>query len=158
MEDSEKQVIALYRRMLDGWNTRDAALMAAQFTPDGLSIGFDGSQMSGQADISSTLQQIFAQHKTPPFVHKLKEVRLLTPEVALLRAIVGMVPPGKTELEPSLNALQTVVARLHGGQWRICQLQNTPAALHGRPELVQQMTAELEAESKSATLPGGVSI
>ncbi len=148
MEDSEQQVYAqvyaLYRRMLEGWNTRDAALMAAQFAPDGISIGFDGSQMSGQAEIGSTLQQIFTQHATPPFVHKLTSVRLLTPEVALLRAIAGMVPPGKSELEPSLNAVQTVVAQLCDGQWCISQLQNTPAALHGRPELMQQMTAELK--------------
>ncbi|MFZ6645534.1 SgcJ/EcaC family oxidoreductase [Undibacterium sp. TJN25] len=148
MKDSEQQmhaqVYALYRRMLEGWNTRDAALMAAQFAPDGISIGFDGSQMSGQDEISSTLQQIFAQHATPPFVHKLKSVRLLTPEVALLCAIAGMAPPGKSELEPSLNAVQTIVAQLCDGQWRISQLQNTPAALHGRPELVQQMTAELK--------------
>ncbi|MES2073872.1 MAG: SgcJ/EcaC family oxidoreductase [Pseudomonadota bacterium] len=143
MGHTEQQVYALYLRLLEGWNQRDAALMAAQFEADGLSIGFDGSQMRGQAEISSVLQQIFAQHPTPPFVHKLKEIRLLTPEVALLNAIVGMVPPGQSVLNPALNAVQTVVARLRDGLWRVSQLQNTPAALHGRPELVQQMTAEL---------------
>lgn len=143
MEHTEQQVYALYLRLLEGWNKRDAGLMAAQFEADGLSIGFDGSQMRGQAEISSVLQQIFAQHPTPPLVHKLKEIRLLTPEVALLNAIVGMAPPGQSALNPALNAVQTVVARWRDGLWRVSQLQNTPAALHGRPELVQQMTAEL---------------
>ncbi len=145
MEKSEEQVYALYRRMLDGWNRRDAVLMAAQFEPNGNSIGFDGSQMAGQAEISAVLQQMFAQHATPPFVHKLKEIRFLTPDVALLQAIVGMVPPGKSGLEPALNAVQTIVAHRRDGLWRVSQLQNTPAAMHGQPQLVQQMTAELSA-------------
>ena len=146
MDKTEEQVYSVYRRMLDGWNRRDAALMAAQFADDGNTIGFDGSQMQGRADIQAALQQIFTQHATPPFVHKLKEIRFLTADVALLRAIVGMVPPGKSALEPALNAVQTIIAKLHNNSWQISQLQNTPAALHGRPELVQQMTAELAAE------------
>ncbi|HTD04440.1 SgcJ/EcaC family oxidoreductase [Undibacterium sp.] len=149
MKNSEEQVYALYQRMLDGWNGRDAALMAAQFEADGNTIGFDGSQMNSRAEINSALQQIFAQHPTPPFVHKLQQIRLLTPDVALLRAIVGMAPAGKSELEPALNAVQTVIAHRRDGHWRISQLQNTPAAMHGRPELVQQMTAELAAVWKA---------
>ena len=143
MDKTAEQVYSLYRRMLDGWNRRDAALMAAQFSDDGNSIGFDGSQMQGRAEILAVLLQIFAGHATPPFVHKLKEIRLLTADVALVRAIVGMVPPGKSALEPGLNAVQTVIAQRRDGDWQISQLQNTPAALHGRPELVLQMTAEL---------------
>jgi len=145
MDKNREQVYALYRRMLEGWNRRDAGFMAAQFEADGNVIGFDGSQMNGRAEIGAVLQQIFAQHATPPFVHKVTDLRFITPEVALLRAIVGMVPPGKSELEPALNALQTVVAHLRDGVWLLSQLQNTPAALHGRPELLQQMSAELAA-------------
>ena len=54
-----------------------------------------------------------------------------------------MVPPGKSELDPSKNAIQALVAR-KDGDWRIVLYQNTPAQFHGRPELVQQMTTELE--------------
>ena len=63
--------------------------------------------------------------------------------MALLRAIVGMVPPGGSELEPDKNAHQTVVAAKEDDAWRIILLQNTPAQFHGRPELVSQMTDEL---------------
>jgi hypothetical protein len=54
-----------------------------------------------------------------------------------------MVPPGQVDLNPALNAHQTVVATKRDGIWRIELLQTTPAQFHGRPDLVQQMTEEL---------------
>jgi uncharacterized protein (TIGR02246 family) len=80
---------------------------------------------------------------TAPYVSKVRSVRLLSPDVAMLRAIVGMVPPGQPDLNPAVNAHQTLVATKRDGQWRIVLFQNTPAQFHGRPELVQQLTEEL---------------
>jgi len=141
---NEVEIRSLYRQMLDGWNQRSAAAFAAPFAEDGEVIGFDGSQMTGRAEIVSTLGQIFAGHVTAPYVSKVRSVRLLSPDVAILRAIVGMVPPGQSDLNPAVNAHQTFVAARRDGMWRIELLQNTPAQFHGRPELVQQMTEELQ--------------
>jgi hypothetical protein len=38
-----------------------------------------------------------------------------------------------------------LVATRTGAGWRIVTFQNTPAAVHGRPELAQALTAELRA-------------
>ena len=140
---SEIEVRALYQQLLDSWNRRNADAFAALFADDGHVIGFDGGQMAGQAEIASTLQQIFADHPTAPYVSKIRDVRLLSPDVALLRAVVGMVPQGQSDIEPALNALQTLVATKQDDRWRITLFQNTPAQFHGRPELVQQLTEEL---------------
>jgi uncharacterized protein (TIGR02246 family) len=140
---NEIEVRALYQHLLDSWNKRSADAFAASFAEDGEVVGFDGSQMSGRAEIASTLRQIFADHLTAPYVSKVRGVRLLTPDIALLRAVVGMVPHGRSDIEPALNALQTLIATKHDGQWRIALFQNTPAQFHGRPELVQQLTEEL---------------
>jgi uncharacterized protein (TIGR02246 family) len=139
----EMELRTLYRQLLDGWNKRDAGAFATPFAEDGEVIGFDGSQMSGQVEIASTLQRIFADHVTASYVSKVRSVRLLRPDVAILRAIVGMVPPGQSNLNPAVNAHQIIVAAKRDGTWRIELLQNTPAQFHGRPELVQQMTEEL---------------
>jgi uncharacterized protein (TIGR02246 family) len=139
----EIEVRELYRQMLDGWNKRNADAFAAPFAEDGESIGFDGSQLVGRTDIVSTLRQIFADHPTAPYVSKIKSVTLLSPEVAILRAIAGMVPPGQSDINPAVNTLQTLIAVKRDRQWRIVLFQNTPAQFHGRPDLVQQMTAEL---------------
>lgn len=141
----EAAVRALYEAMLAGWNKHDAQAQAAPFAEDGEVIGFDGSQMSGRADIAAQLGTIFAHHVTAPYVHKVLSVRLVGPEAAVLRAMVGMVPTGQTALAPDRHALQTVVAAKRAGRWEIVLLQNTPAQFHGRPELVAAMTAELEA-------------
>ena len=139
----EIAVGALYRELIESWNKRRADAFAALFTPDGESIGFDGSQMSGRAEIGATLSGIFANHVTAPYVVKIRGVHLLSPDVAILRAISGMVPPGQSDINPAVNTLHSLVAVKHDGQWRIALFQNTPAQFHGRPELVQQMTEEL---------------
>jgi len=139
----EIEVRRLYQQLLDSWNRRDADAFASSFAEDAHVIGFDGSQMAGQAEISSTLRQIFADHPTGTYVSKVRDVRLLSPGVALLRAVVGMVPHGRSDIEPALNAHQTLVAIRQDDRWRITLFQNTPAQFHGRLDLVQQLTEEL---------------
>ncbi len=142
--DSGKTAVhALYRQMLDGWNSREAAACAAPFAETSEIIGFDGSQHTGRAGFAADLRRIFADHVTPAYVAKVRSVRLLTPDVAVLNAVVGMVPSGQTDLNPQLNAVQSVVAARHDEQWRIELFQTTPAQYHGRPELAQQLTDEL---------------
>lgn len=99
--------------------------------------------MNGRTEIAAALRQILADHVTAPYVSKIVSVRLLTPDVALLRTIAGMVPPGQPDLNPAVNAHQSIIAVKHDDMWRIELLQNTPAQFHGRPDLVQKMTDEL---------------
>jgi uncharacterized protein (TIGR02246 family) len=139
-----REVEALYRQLLDSWNKRSGTGMAALFAEEGNVVGFDGSQMDGRAAIEAELSQIFADHETAAYVGKVREVRLLTPEVVLLRAVAGLVPPGKSEINPATNSIQTLVVTKEDGTWRIALFQNTPAQFHGRPELVEQMTKELQ--------------
>ena len=139
----KQQIEMLYRQFLDGWNRRDAEALAAPCAEDAVLIGFDGSQNIGRLEIITTLSQIFADHPTAPYVSIVREVRLLTPDAAILRAVVGMVPPGQFDIAPALNAIQTLVAAKSDGAWRIALIQTTPAQFHGRPELVEQLTDEL---------------
>lgn len=143
MSFESSEAYGLYQTLIEAWNKRDASGMAELFTVHGEMIGFDGSLVSGNDEIFSHLNPIFDNHPTPPFVYKVKDLRQLSSNAAILRAIVGMVPPGEKELEPSLNAHQTLVAVNKEGKWRIELFQNTPAQFHGRPELVEQMTKEL---------------
>jgi uncharacterized protein (TIGR02246 family) len=133
----------LYRQLHERWNSRDAEAFAALFEDEGHVIGFDGSEMHGRAEIASELARIFSDHETAAYVAKVRDVRFLTPELAVLRAAVGMVPAGKTELNPDVNAVQTMLAVRDTGMWSIALLQNTPAQYHGRPDAVEALTAEL---------------
>ena len=133
----------LHRQLLTSWNNQDGVGMASLFTEDANVVGFDGSQMNGRLQIETELKQVFANHRTARYVWKIEEIRFLDSQTALLRAIVGMVPPDKKELNPATNAIQSLVAIKQNDIWKISIFQNTPAQFHGRPELVEAMTQEL---------------
>ncbi|KPV52791.1 methionyl-tRNA formyltransferase [Kouleothrix aurantiaca] len=137
---------ALYAQLLETWNQRDAASYGALFAADGNVVGFDGSQIDGSAAIAAEIGRIFANHQTARYVGKVREVRLIAPGVALLRAVVGMVPPGQNSINPAVNAIQSLVAVRDAGAWRAALFHNTPAQFHGRPELAEQLTEELSEE------------
>jgi len=137
------EVHKIYQKLIDAWNNRDAEKMAEQFAEQGVQIGFDGSKVIGKEEILSHLKPIFENHPTAPFVTKVKDIRPLGTDAAILHAIAGMIPPGKTDIEPAVNAHQTLVAVKKDNDWQIELFQNTPAQFHGRPELVEQMTEEL---------------
>lgn len=139
----EAQIEKLYRQFLDCWNKRDAHAYAALIAEDGNLIGFDGSQMNGRLAIEAEISRIFTDHQTSRYVSKVREVRFLASDVAILRAVVGMVPPGQADIKPDVNAIQTLVAIRRDEQWQIAAFQNTPAQFHGRPELAEALTAEL---------------
>ena len=141
--DVESAVRGLYDAMLDAWNARDARSIAELYADEGNIVGFDGSQMVGRAEIESVLSRIFKDHPTGRFIGIVRDVWFLTPEVAVVRAVAGMVPAGQSDIKPEINAVQTLVAAMRDARWRIAVFQNTPAAFHGRPEAGAALTKEL---------------
>lgn len=142
----------LYANILSCWNERNAESFARLFTRNGNMVGFDGSQVNGQEEIETHLSEVFGSHPTATYVGKVREVRLLAPEVTLLRAVAGMVPPGSSDLKPDVNTVHTLVAASQGNRWRLELFQSTPAAFHGRPEARERLTEELR---KVLTEQGG---
>lgn len=140
---NENKIISIYQDLLEAWNNQNAQGMADLFAEDGEQIGFDGSQSIGMAEIFAHLEPIFKHHRTARFVSKVKSVKFLSDKIAIVRAIAGMVPPGQSDINASVNTLHTLVVQENEGNWKIKLYQNTPAQFHGRPELVEQMTEEL---------------
>lgn len=134
---------ALYEGLITCWNNHKADDYAALFIGDGHIVGFDGSVIDGQTEIQSHLSGIFTDHVTAAYIGKIREISFLTEDSALLRAVVGMIPPGQSDINPATNAIQSMVAVKQEGRWRIALFHNTPAQFHGRPDLAQALTAEL---------------
>jgi uncharacterized protein (TIGR02246 family) len=150
MPIDRSEIERLYRDLLDAWNARDAEAFADRFAEDGATYGFDGSELSGLDAIAGELRRVFADHETGRYVAVVRSVRALGEDVALLRGVAGIVPPGRDDVDPELNAAQTLLAERAGGRWRVVQLQNTPAPYHGRPEAVEALTAELRSARVAA--------
>ena len=96
----EVQVRFLHQDLLTQWNHRNADRMANLFAEDGSLVGFNGSQVNGRTAMGAHLRPIFASHSTAAYVGIVREVRLLSPNVAILRAVVGIVPPGQSDINP----------------------------------------------------------
>jgi uncharacterized protein (TIGR02246 family) len=138
----------LYERLIEAWNKRNARDYALLFASNGSIVGFDGSQVNGQTEIGGHVSEIFSHRQTASYVTIVRDVRTIASDVALLRANVGMVPPGKDDINPEMNAVQSMVAARKGGKWEIALFQNTPAAYHERPDLSKKLTEELRAVLK----------
>jgi uncharacterized protein (TIGR02246 family) len=137
------EIEKLHADLLTAWNKQDATKMASLFTDNGTSIGFDGSQYNSRTQIETEIGKIFRHHPTAEYVWKVKEVRFLLPDVAMLRAVAGMIPPGQKNINAETNAIQCITAIKQDDIWKIELFQNTPAQFHGRPEMVEELTKEL---------------
>lgn len=144
METDETKIRLLYKKLLESWNNHNARDFANLFAENGNTIGFDGSQMNGRRQINDELSQILANHNVASYLGIVREVRSLSPTIFILRAVAGMVPPGKAKINPAVNAIQTLIGQKEEELFFIALFQNTPAAFHGRPELSSQLTEELQ--------------
>ena len=140
---ADREARELYRQLLEAWDKRNARDFALLFAPDGNIVGFDGTQVSGQAEIGAHVSEIFSHHQTARYVSIVREVRSISDGVTILSAVVGMVPPDKDDIKPDVNAVQTMVAVKTDGARKIALFQNTPAAFHGRPDDAKKLTEEL---------------
>jgi uncharacterized protein (TIGR02246 family) len=140
---SDDPIGRLYEEILIAWNQRDATAMAASFEEDGNLVGYDGSQADSRATIEDHLRPIFADHPTAAYVAKVREIRMLSSNAGILRAVVAMIPPGSDDINPAGNTIQTLVAVQNADGWQATLFQSTPAAWHGRPQDSAALTEEL---------------
>jgi len=152
-------VSRLHADILAAWNRQDATGYADQFIEAAVVIGFDGSEMHGRDEIARQLGTIFADHQVATYVRIVRGVRAVSEDVALLHAVVGMVPPDGDDVMPDRNAVQLMLAVRSEHGWRALAFQNTPARLDGRADAAEELTEELraagEALSRSASTRDG---
>jgi len=144
----DRETRELYARMIEAWDKRNARDFALQFAADGSLVGFDGSQVNGQLDIGAHLTEVFTHHQTRRYVTIVRDVRQIANDVTLLRANTGLIPPGKNDIDPALNAVQSMVAVQKSTTWKIALFHNTPAKLDMRPDLAKQLTEQLRAKMR----------
>jgi uncharacterized protein (TIGR02246 family) len=139
----EEDVHDLYCRLILSWNHRDARGFAGLFARQGTFIGFDGTEISGQNCIEEGLRNIFHDHVTGTCVTKVRDIKCISKDVAVLRASTGIVPPGVFEIDPEMNSVQTFLAHRAIEGWVIVLYQTTPARFDGRPNAALDFTREL---------------
>jgi len=142
----------VYDQLVNSWNEMNSEAYADLFTADGSIVGFDGSQANSRKEIYDHLSGIFADHAPARFVTIIREIRLLSPSVGLLRADAGMVPRNENEINPKTNAIQSLIAVKKDQRFMIALFQNTPAAFHGRDEDAKKLTKDLQEQFQKESL------
>lgn len=142
----EAAVRSLYQQLMDGWNAAIGDAFAAPFEEDCDLVGFDGTHIKGRQEIASFHQHLFDMFlKGSRLVGKVRSVRFLISNVAVMHAVGGTVMAGQSDLDPERNSIQTLVAVKRNGKWRLAAFQNTRTTYMGRPEESQKLTEELRA-------------
>ena len=122
----EVAVRDLYRELMDGWNRGSGEAFAAVFAEDGDLVAFDGTHFEGREEIAPFHQELFDKWmKGTRLVGRVKDVRFLSPDVALMHAVGSTIMRGKTSPSPERDSIQTLVATRQNGQWRLAAFQNT---------------------------------
>jgi uncharacterized protein (TIGR02246 family) len=142
----EAAIHGVYQQLLYGWNTGSGEVFASPFSAEADFIAFDGTQFKGRQEIAAFHQQLFDTFvRGTRLVGKVRSIRFVTDQVALVIAVGGTVLRGRFELEPEHNSIQTLVVARQDGQWQITAYQSTRADYTGRPEAAEALTAELRA-------------
>jgi uncharacterized protein (TIGR02246 family) len=115
-----------YGEFMAAWNRGSGADLAAVFAPDGDLVAFDGTHLNGRGEIAPVHQHLFDKWLAGTrLVGRVEGVRFLSPDVALMHAVGGTVPPGRAAPAPERDSIQTLVAVRGGDGWRLAAFQNT---------------------------------
>jgi uncharacterized protein (TIGR02246 family) len=144
----EAEIRSHYFQMIEGWNRGDGELFASPFAEDGDLVGFDGTHFKGRQQIASFHQQLLETYvKGSRLVGKIRDVRFLTPGVAVMHAVGGTIMKGQADIDPERNSIHTLVFKKEeGDKWFVVAFQNTRVQYIGRPEMSNELTEELREE------------
>jgi uncharacterized protein (TIGR02246 family) len=77
------------------------------------------------------------------FVDKIRRIRFLTSDIALVVAVGGTVMAGQSDIDPERNSIHMLVAIKQNAKWYFTAFQNSRAQYTGRPEQAQELTDEV---------------
>lgn len=143
----EAAIRALYQQMIDGWNAGNGDDFAAPYSDDSDFIGFDGTYMKGRQEIASFHLMLFDRFlRGSRLIGKIRSMRFVTMDIAIMIAVGGTVMAGQSDVEPERNSIHTIVAVKYDNHWCFTAFQNSRAQYIGRPEASQALTEELSRE------------
>ncbi|MGH9976619.1 MAG: SgcJ/EcaC family oxidoreductase, partial [Nitrososphaeraceae archaeon] len=138
VEEDKAAISTLYFQMIDGWNKGSGNIFAAPFAEAGDLVGFDGTYLKGRQNIGSFHQQLFdTSLKGSRLVGKIRDMRFLTNDVAIMHAVGGTIMDGQADIEPERNSIHIIMVKRensNAGNWFITAFQNTRAQYIGRPQ------------------------
>ncbi len=124
----EKQIRANAEAFVQSFAKRDAAALAAQWTPDGVYIDEEGTRFEGRGAIQAEYEQLFKACPTNLRLRlEVDTVQVLNENTALEEGRSAMTPqaPG----EPRIMSRYTVIHVKQDGNWLMANVRDNPIEL-----------------------------
>jgi uncharacterized protein (TIGR02246 family) len=123
----EAAISAIPLQMIEAWNKGSGEGFAAPFTEQADFIAFEGTHLKGRREIASFHQQIFdtVVKGTRLVAGEVKFVHFLSPQLAVMHAVVRVTLPGQREPSLSRDSMQLFVVTKHDGAWRAEAMLNS---------------------------------
>ncbi|GLZ77657.1 hypothetical protein Afil01_24640 [Actinorhabdospora filicis] len=119
-------VTALFDRLNAAWGAGDAEAYADAFTEDADYVTFVGTHLHGRKQIVDAHAALWEKfQKNTHLYGKIRRMRFLTPDVAVIVTEGAVLKPGQDAPKRSQLKVQTLTAVRNGGQWRFAAFQNT---------------------------------
>ncbi|MFJ8751729.1 SgcJ/EcaC family oxidoreductase [Streptomyces sp. NPDC102441] len=127
MEPSVEALSAVPARMIEGWNSGDAAAFVSDFAEDAELVDFDGTVHKGRDTVIAFQQPVFdTVLKGSRLVHgEVQFARIIGPGSGVVHHRFGMVMAGEEEPLPSRYFLQLFSVVWQNDRWEIATLQNS---------------------------------
>lgn len=139
----ETAIRQLIRRQQNGWDSGDPTLYADVFTTEADYVTFLGSHHHGRDAIAASYAPLFRKLlQGSRLTIEIKQVRFLTPDVALIHADAAVTKRGRRNRRPS--RINTSVAVRTGDGWMLAASQNTT-----RRRLVETLLQKLTPREKT---------
>jgi uncharacterized protein (TIGR02246 family) len=124
--DTAAELRATVDHMYRAWDRNDAAAYAAFFTDDSDYVAFDGTRLRGRAANEALHARLFAGVlRGTRIVGEVDDIRVLTPDVALLHTHGAVLFPWQDRAPRSRASIQTMVAVRTQDGWRFSAFHNT---------------------------------
>lgn len=122
----EAAIRALPGRIIQGWNQGNGKTIGEVYAADGTLVAGDGTVTKGREEIGAYHDRLFANYlKGTKLSVEVRNVRFLTPDIALMQTCGGILWPGEQQLAPGNDGIQSFVTVKQDGAWRVLLFQNT---------------------------------
>ncbi|GAA3167995.1 MULTISPECIES: SgcJ/EcaC family oxidoreductase [Nonomuraea] len=125
-KSDETAVLAVVKGVHDAWNKNDADLFVADYLDDA-SATLPGSYMESRGEIQGSIGFLFSgPMKGTGASEKVRSVRFVNDETAVVVTETGVLLPGESEAPPQRTSYATWVLAKRDDGWKIAAYCNSP--------------------------------
>jgi uncharacterized protein (TIGR02246 family) len=126
-------VLDVLKGVYEAWNSADPDAFVAEYLEDASAI-LPGSYLKSRQEIRDAMAYSFnGPLKGRRSSDKVRDVRFLSDEVAVVISESGILIPGESEAPPERTVYATWVLTKRDGRWLLAAYSNSPSVAPGQP-------------------------